>query len=93
MIMAVVGCSVPAHRGFYGRILLEQVSKHKHIQTCTLYSNFSYDVLVDGKIIDDKWRDLISILQISILEIKELLYFHYDLEFVTVDYLEGVLCC
>lgn len=57
--MGVVSRYVP-HHGFDGRILLESVSERKYIQTCTLHSNFSYDVLVNGEINNGKWRDLIA---------------------------------
>ena len=73
MFMGVVGRPVP-HRNFDGRIFLERVSKRKYIQTCTSHTNFSDDALINGEIKKGKWRDLISDLHLTVLDIKQLFF-------------------
>ena len=88
MFMGVVGRPVP-HRTFDGNIHLERVSKKRHIQKCTAYTNFSDDALINSEINCGKWRILISAdLQITVYEMKHTLYENYDLDEAVVDRLE-----
>ena len=66
----------------------ERVSKRNFVTKCTAHTNFSDDAIINSEIKNGEWRDAVSDLHCNVSDLKQIMYYNYDLDEAIVERLE-----